>query len=131
MSEAEHPQAAALKLALNTDQRGLPRPVDFPGITNAPGGDGSDIGAFEVQAAVASLPLILTGPQKLGDGAFQFSFTNTPGASFTVLATTNLALPLSNWLVLGAPTQILSGHFQFTDLQATNNPQGFYRVKSP
>jgi CSLREA domain-containing protein len=30
-----------------TDQRGLPRPVDFPLITNR--GDGSDVGAFEVQ----------------------------------------------------------------------------------
>ncbi len=34
----------------NTDQRGLPRPVDSPVINNATGGDGSDIGAYEVQA---------------------------------------------------------------------------------
>jgi hypothetical protein len=33
-----------------TDQRGLTRLVDFAQIPNAPGGDGSDIGAFEVQA---------------------------------------------------------------------------------
>jgi hypothetical protein len=33
-----------------TDQRGLPRPSDFPAISNKEGGDGSDIGAFEVQA---------------------------------------------------------------------------------
>ena len=32
-----------------TDQRGLPRPIDFVGIVNASGGDGSDIGAFERQ----------------------------------------------------------------------------------
>jgi hypothetical protein len=31
------------------DQRGLPRPVNFPDIPNAPGGDGSDVGAVEVQ----------------------------------------------------------------------------------
>ena len=31
------------------DQRGLPRPFDFPSIPNAVGGDGSDIGAFERQ----------------------------------------------------------------------------------
>ncbi|HXW81871.1 MAG TPA: choice-of-anchor Q domain-containing protein, partial [Acidimicrobiales bacterium] len=36
---------------LTTDQRGDPRPVDFPGLPNAPGGDGADIGAFEVQPA--------------------------------------------------------------------------------
>ena len=34
----------------NTDQRGLARPVDSPAIANASGGDGSDIGAYEVQA---------------------------------------------------------------------------------
>ncbi len=33
------------------DQRGFTRPVVLPGIPNAPGGDGSDIGAFEVQFA--------------------------------------------------------------------------------
>lgn len=32
------------------DQRGLPRPYDFATRSNAEGGDGSDIGAFELQA---------------------------------------------------------------------------------
>ena len=35
-----------------TDQRGLSRPFDNPAIANAPGGDGSDIGAFEAQITV-------------------------------------------------------------------------------
>jgi uncharacterized repeat protein (TIGR03803 family) len=34
-------------------------------------------------------------------GAFQFAFTNVAGASFTVLAITNVLLALSNWTVLG------------------------------
>ena len=34
---------------LSTDQRGDPRPVDFSGLPNAAGGDGADIGAFELQ----------------------------------------------------------------------------------
>ena len=121
-------------LGFTTDQRGLLRPADFPGIPNASGGDGSDgsdIGAFESQVTVGSSPLSLTGPQKLGNGAFQFAFTNTPGASFTIFTATNLALPLSNWTVLGVPAEITSDHFQFTDPQATNRPQGFYRVRSP
>jgi hypothetical protein len=37
--------------SLTTDQRGFTRPVDFPDIPNAQGGNGSDIGAFEVQMA--------------------------------------------------------------------------------
>jgi predicted outer membrane repeat protein len=34
---------------LSSDQRGVLRPIDFPAIPNATGGDGSDIGAFELQ----------------------------------------------------------------------------------
>ncbi|HEU5106215.1 MAG TPA: choice-of-anchor Q domain-containing protein [Solirubrobacterales bacterium] len=33
----------------SVDQRGLPRPSDFPEISNKEGGNGSDIGAFELQ----------------------------------------------------------------------------------
>ena len=36
----------------NTDQRGLARPVDSPTVANDSGGDGSDIGAYEVQADI-------------------------------------------------------------------------------
>jgi hypothetical protein len=53
------------------------------------------------------------------------------GLGFTVLATTNLALPLSNWTVLGAPVEGPSGQYQFTDTQATNTAIRFYRVSSP
>jgi hypothetical protein len=35
-------------IGLSTDERGLPRPVDFAGLANAAGGNGSDMGAFEV-----------------------------------------------------------------------------------
>ena len=34
--------------AVTTDQRGLARPVDLPGVPDASGGDGSDIGALEM-----------------------------------------------------------------------------------
>ncbi len=39
------------------DQRGMPRPVDDPGVANAPGGDGTDIGAYETE-----IPCILSCP---------------------------------------------------------------------
>lgn len=38
------------------DQRGLARPSDFTAIGNAAGGDGSDIGAFELQVPPAPVP---------------------------------------------------------------------------
>jgi hypothetical protein len=64
-------------------------------------------------------------------GAFQFAFTNAPGATFTALAATNLALPLANRTVLGGVTGTSLGKFLFTDLPATNSAQRFYRIRSP
>ncbi len=51
---------------------------------------------------------VLKNPTKLSNGAFQFSFTNTPGALCTVLATGNITLPSSNWTVLGQATEGLT-----------------------
>lgn len=67
---------------------------------------------------------------KLANGNFQLSFVNTPGISFTVLASTNLSVHLTNWTVLGTATESPAGQFQFTDTPATNG-QRFYDVRSP
>lgn len=40
-------------LGESQDQRDFARPVDFPGVANASGGDGTDVGAFELQQACA------------------------------------------------------------------------------
>jgi hypothetical protein len=73
-------------------------------------------------------PIAVSTP--LPGGAFRLSFTNRSGLSFTVLGATNLALPSSNWTVLGTATEAPSGQYQFTDSQ-TNQPRRFYRVRSP
>ena len=72
----------------------------------------------------------LTSSQRLANG-FRFSFTDSVGAMFGVLATTNLALPLTNWTALGGVAEVSPGQFQFTDPQATNSPKRFYRVFAP
>jgi WD40 repeat protein len=74
--------------------------------------------------------ILLTSAARLPGGGFQFAFTNTPGASFSVLASANPALPTTNWMALGGATEIAPGQFQFTDPQATNLPSRFYRVRS-
>ena len=78
-----------------------------------------------------ALNFSLKGAVKLPGGAFQFSFTNLSSLSFTALGTTNLALPLTNWTVLGAPLEAPPGQYQFTDPQATNSATRYYRVRSP
>lgn len=89
-----------------------------------------DLGAVEKQfSAPASQPLVLKNLTRFNQ-EFQFAFTNAPNVDFTVLTSTNLALPLTNWKVLGRVTETSSGQYQFTDTSATNQPQ-FYRVVSP
>jgi len=91
---------------------------------------GGDL-TFTTSVPQASTPLLVTGPTLLGNGSFQFDFTNTPGASFSVLASTNVALPLTNWTVLSNVVESPAGQFRFADPQATNGGQRFYRVRSP
>ena len=76
-------------------------------------------------------PILLTDAKRLTNGAFQFSFTNSAGTVFGVLAATNVALPLSNWTALGGVVEISPGQFQFTDPQATNGLRRFYCVRVP
>jgi hypothetical protein len=70
---------------------------------------------------------------RLGNDSARFTFTNYTDTSSTVLATTNVALPITTWINLGPAVEspIGSGHFQFTDPQATNFPQRYYRVRVP
>jgi alpha-N-arabinofuranosidase len=83
--------------------------------------------------ASAAVPPQLKGFSLSGNGSFSFAFTNFTGLNFTVLSTTNLALPVNAWSNLGAAVESPagSGQFQFTDPQATNLVQRFYRVRSP
>jgi len=74
---------------------------------------------------------VITSSAKLPGGAFQFSFTLTPGVACTALTATNPALPLTDWGVLGGVTEVAPGQFQFTDLPATNSHLRFYRFRSP
>lgn len=76
-------------------------------------------------------PILLTDSCRLPNGMFQFTFTNTPGLSFTVFGTTNLAEPIESWVPRGGPVEILPGRYQFTDPHATNSVRWFFRVRSP
>lgn len=93
--------------------------------------DPDDALASAERYGVVPTPTILTSPVTLDDGSFQFSFTNAPGAILSVVATTDLGLPLVEWNALGGVAEISPGQFQFTDTQATNHVQRFYRTLSP
>jgi hypothetical protein len=101
-------------------------------VTNSYGSVTSSVAILTVQnGGNPPLPAYLTTAGRLVNGSFQFAFTNSNGALFSVLASTNPALPVSNWAVLSNVTEISPGQFQFTDPEATNSRQRFYRVRSP
>jgi len=82
----------------------------------------------------ASAPGAVT-PAVQGDGRMKLSFAGMSGLklSYSVMGTTNIALPYTNWLAAGGATDSVAtpGQFQFTDSQSTNLPQRFYRAQWP
>jgi hypothetical protein len=78
-------------------------------------------------------PPQLASASVLANGSFTLAFTNYTGLNFTVLGSTNLSLPENSWSNLGPAVESPagSGQFQFTDPQAVNNVQRYYRVRTP
>jgi hypothetical protein len=74
-------------------------------------------------------PVILTlvGMKRLGNGTFQFGYTNSSAGNGSIYATTNFI----TWTFLGPATLISPGQYQFTDTIATNYPHRFYQLRSP
>ncbi len=106
---------------LATDQRGFPRLAGLH----------VDIGAAEGVYNAAGAGTIKG--ISLANGSFHFNFTNYEDMSFTVFATTNMALPFNLWSNLGVAleTPAGSGQFQFTDTNAATSSLRFYHVASP
>jgi hypothetical protein len=125
------PGSPAINAGLTSGASGIPYDQRGPGFPRVVG-SAVDIGSVEVQTVFVTTSPLLTG-EAITNGTFGFSFTNVSGAGFTVLATTNISLPLSNWSNLGSATETPpgSGHYQFSDPQAGTSAQRFYEVRSP
>lgn len=93
---------------LGGDARGLLRPVDFTHIANASGGNGSDIGAYEVQLSTPTAVVASVGPA-IGSGAVSVAFNAAanggPAAtSYTAICGARSAAgPASPIVVSGLP----------------------------
>lgn len=75
---------------------------------------------------VSSVPTALLAPAWT-NGQFAFTLQSEPGLSFEILASTNLALPISNWTSLETLTNV-TGTVPFLD-RATNLNRRFYRAR--
>lgn len=59
---------------------------------------------------------------------FDFRGNGPSGWTYSVLASTNLSVPLSNWTVIATNTFDRNGSFRFSDDDVSHAPQGFYAL---
>jgi hypothetical protein len=124
----------------SADQRGRHRPYDFASVPNAPGGNGADIGAFELNVSVfdaspdTDLTLVTVDIRpSLGslaystNGQFQFQLTGQVGSNYVVEASTDL----TTWIPIATNVIPDSGFISFADPFATNFSRRFYRATLP
>lgn len=99
--------------------------------TSLDGTNYQDITYYSTTIKYVDVWPVILNQSRFTDHVFSFSFTNTPGASFTSLSATNLNLPANEWTFSGAITEIVPGQFTFTNSPSTSSPQRFYRISSP
>ena len=68
---------------------------------------------------------------KSQSGQSFLQFDGSANASYTVLATTNLTVPRTNWIPLGQASLQNGGSFEYQDSQSPSYPQRFYQIRSP
>ncbi len=87
-----------------------------------------DTWPYAVTKLVDYGPPTLSQPARLSPTQFGFNLGGSPGVNYTVVASTNLSVPLSNWFTV-VTTNLLGNSALIQDNQATNR-QRFYRGKT-
>ena len=93
--------------------------------------DTTGLGTNGSLAVISLSPPMLSPPLPLGNGTFRLIFSGSAGQNYELRASTNIGLsPLTSWSLLNGGI-FGTGQVMFDDLQATNYPQRFYRVRVP
>lgn len=87
----------------------------------------ADLNALDVLGYKLNFHAPKLAAQRVTGGKMQLTFTNVTGLNFSILASTNITTPVASWTVLGMPTEIAVGQYQFVD--STTNKTRFYRVR--
>ncbi len=72
-------------------------------------------------------PPVMGDVRLLGNGSFQFGYTNGSARSYSIRASSNLA----EWEPIGSATEVAPGVYQFTDQTAPAYQRRFYQLRSP
>jgi hypothetical protein len=83
-----------------------------------------------VSGAVSVGTISLQGPSILPDNNFNVGFSGPAAQSYTIWATTNITLPLHNWVNVGSGTFGFDP-VSFEDTNTMNNQARFYRLTCP
>jgi hypothetical protein len=75
-------------------------------------------------------PSVITSGSRMSGGAFQLTGRGPRGATFRVLASSNVTTPPGGWVVV-TNSRLSGGVFTVIDRQATNQTQRFYRAVVP
>lgn len=89
--------------------------------------DFTEIGQGILKVAAANPPPAISGTVVRPDGNFEMTGTGPANALYELQTATDLLAPIQ-WLFLTNGSAGPDGVFRFTDLDATNHPQRFYRV---
>lgn len=131
----------AKSVSVSTAPPGLANTVTYNGSATPPSnaGDYTVVGTITNpnyqggatnELIVVAVPITLKSPM-FTNAAYQFTFTNVSGVTFTAISSTNLLVNLTNWTVLGTSTEVSPGLYQFTDSRYTNNNYRFYMIRFP
>jgi len=120
------------------DQRGFTRPVDLSGFANAAGGDGSDIGAFEVQAGTPDHLAFNVQPSETVAGGIitpAVTVTILDGSNNATTSTANVTLAIGanpGGGTLGGTTTVaaINGTATFGDLTINKSGAGYTLLAS-
>jgi hypothetical protein len=101
-----------------TDQRGEPRPFDFPSIANAAGGDGSDIGAVEIGRPTLAIQqigksVLLSWPLYYQPNDFRLQFSGNLASS-------------SSWANASGSPVVVGNQYELTNTQLSS--KAFFRL---
>jgi hypothetical protein len=109
---------------LGTDARGEPRPFDDPGVANAAGGDGNDIGAYEADVRITN--------DSLSGTTLFIDFMTILGHTYEVQGRTSLSSGTWSTVTTSSPAPPISGTGGRLTVSIPNaiggSNSGFYRI---
>jgi fibronectin-binding autotransporter adhesin len=103
----------------------------LPSLGTGLGWDTNRLNTNGVLTVVSTAPPEFSPVARLGDNNFRLTFSGSPGQDYELRASTNVALtPVTSWDLLGTGV-FGAAPVIFDDLQATNYPLRFYRIRVP